>query len=248
MGFLKKVWKDRITEYPTRRALTKTDGSSELVTVSREEGNVSQEGDAFSSENMNDLEERISAGFDEVSNLADTVPYNLIPFPYYESSHTDNGIEWTVNEDGTVTANNTATNSSEFTIAPRLGGNNPFILPAGTYTVSGCPIGGGSATYSLNVLKTSDSGTNERVALDYGNGATFTLDKETRIGVNFYVMKGQTVNNLTFEPMIAEGNEKKTYHKGFQTVYELSQAVPKGLQFRVENGKLQFRYDSEVWT
>lgn len=59
MGFVNKVWKNRISEYPTRRTLTKEDGSTELVTVSRSEGTVSQEGDAFSADNMNDLEQRI---------------------------------------------------------------------------------------------------------------------------------------------------------------------------------------------
>ena len=66
MSYEKKEWKDRIAEYPTRRQLEKSDGSSELVTVSRAEGNISQEGDAFSAENMNALEERISNGFEEL--------------------------------------------------------------------------------------------------------------------------------------------------------------------------------------
>lgn len=66
-AWAKKVWKDRKTEYPTRRTLTKTDGSQEIVTVERKEGNISQEGDAFSAANMNDLEERIDAGFTEVT-------------------------------------------------------------------------------------------------------------------------------------------------------------------------------------
>lgn len=67
MSYEKKEWKDRIAEYPTRRQLEKSDGSSELVTVSRAEGTISQEGDAFSAENMNALEERISNGFEEVN-------------------------------------------------------------------------------------------------------------------------------------------------------------------------------------
>ena len=37
MSYEKKEWKDRIAEYPTRRQLEKSDGSSELVTVSRAE-------------------------------------------------------------------------------------------------------------------------------------------------------------------------------------------------------------------
>lgn len=70
MGFVKKVWKNRISEYPTRRTLTKEDGSTELVTVSRSEGTVSQEGDAFSADNMNDLETRVDNALNEAnSNL-----------------------------------------------------------------------------------------------------------------------------------------------------------------------------------
>lgn len=60
MAFTKKTWKDRITEFPTRRTLTKSDGSTEIVTVARAEGTVSQEGDAFNAASMNDLEERIN--------------------------------------------------------------------------------------------------------------------------------------------------------------------------------------------
>lgn len=67
MAFAKKTWKDRIAEFPTRRRLTKEDNTSELVTVAREEGTLSQEGDAFSAENMNDLERRIDAEFTEVN-------------------------------------------------------------------------------------------------------------------------------------------------------------------------------------
>lgn len=67
MAFVKKTWKDRIAEFPTRRRLTKEDNTSELVTVAREEGTLSQEGDAFSAENMNDLESRIDAEFTEVN-------------------------------------------------------------------------------------------------------------------------------------------------------------------------------------
>lgn len=61
--FEAKTWKDRITEYPTRRTLTKEDGTTEIVTVARNEGTVSEAGDAFSAENMNNLERRIAAGF-----------------------------------------------------------------------------------------------------------------------------------------------------------------------------------------
>lgn len=71
MAFVKKTWKDRIAEFPTRRRLTKSNGDSELVTVAREEGTLSQEGDAFSAENMNDLESRVDNAISEInSNLS----------------------------------------------------------------------------------------------------------------------------------------------------------------------------------
>lgn len=67
MAFSLKTWVNRISEYPNRRKLTHEDGSTELVTVSRAEGQISAEGNAFSAEEMNDLENRIKGGFDEVN-------------------------------------------------------------------------------------------------------------------------------------------------------------------------------------
>lgn len=71
MSFIKKVWKNRKTEHPNRRELSKEDGSRELVTVSRREGKISEEGDAFSAENMNDLEKRIEDGFSVCTESTD---------------------------------------------------------------------------------------------------------------------------------------------------------------------------------
>ena len=73
MAFVKKTWKDRIAEFPTRRRLTKEDNTSELVTVAREEGTLSQEGDAFSAENMNDLESRIDEEFTALNGKLDNI-------------------------------------------------------------------------------------------------------------------------------------------------------------------------------
>lgn len=75
MGFIKKIWKDRISEFPTRRSLTKTDGTSELVTVARSEGMISEEGDAFSAENMNDFENRVANGFSELNEKTSNEVY-----------------------------------------------------------------------------------------------------------------------------------------------------------------------------
>lgn len=60
MAYAKKVWKDRQTEYPTRRRLSPT-GTEDVYDVSRDEGLVIEEGDAFSAANMNDLEDRVAS-------------------------------------------------------------------------------------------------------------------------------------------------------------------------------------------
>lgn len=90
MSFVTKTWKDRISEFPNRRTLTNTsDSTTQLVTVSRTEGTISEEGDAFSASNMNDLENRIKNAFDTgVSTIYNatittdwvdsTAPYNQI--------------------------------------------------------------------------------------------------------------------------------------------------------------------------
>lgn len=99
MAFSKKTWLDRIAEYPTRRRLKKSDGTDEIVSVSREEGAISQEGDAFSAANMNDLEDRVASEFNSLnlkmdgklsykqiaiakpkSTIKITVPYNSAGF------------------------------------------------------------------------------------------------------------------------------------------------------------------------
>lgn len=83
MAFAKKIWKDRIAEFPTRRRLTKEDNTSELVTVAREEGTLSQEGDAFSAENMNDLENRIDAEFTEVNGNFENLNGRALDYQNY---------------------------------------------------------------------------------------------------------------------------------------------------------------------
>lgn len=64
MSFIKKLWKDRVSEYPNRRTIN--DGyTTKRVTVGRDEGNISEEGTPFNAANMNDLEDRIYAAIEQ---------------------------------------------------------------------------------------------------------------------------------------------------------------------------------------
>lgn len=73
--FSKKTWLDRQSTYPSRRRLTST-GTADIYDVSREEGTVTQTGDAFSASNMNDLESRIE-DFAEITPASYTLFDNI---------------------------------------------------------------------------------------------------------------------------------------------------------------------------
>lgn len=73
MAFVTKTWVDRISEHPNRRLLSPT-GTANTYDVTRDEGTVTRDGDAFSAANMNNLESRILNGFEEAASLGQTVP------------------------------------------------------------------------------------------------------------------------------------------------------------------------------
>lgn len=69
MSYQAKTWKDTVAEYPTRRILTNvSDNTETIVTVERSVGTISQQGDKFNAETMNNLEDRIDNAFTEVSS------------------------------------------------------------------------------------------------------------------------------------------------------------------------------------
>ncbi len=75
MSFVTKEWKDRIVEFAGRRKLTNVSTSAvEIVDVERNEGTISQAGDAFSAANMNNLEERISNEFTSINENLKQLP------------------------------------------------------------------------------------------------------------------------------------------------------------------------------
>ena len=61
----RKVWVNRQSEHPSRRKLTPTGNDGEYD-VSRSEGVIMEDGDAFDADTMNDLERRVAAGFTEL--------------------------------------------------------------------------------------------------------------------------------------------------------------------------------------
>ena len=184
-----------------------TDNSDIHVTVSDKENWNSHPNDVMSSGNPV-----------QIDGLQGGVPFsemvvsgkNLIERPYYVvGDRTFNGITFTDNGDGTITANGTATDRAIYFIRYR----EAFKLRPGNYVLSGCPVGGSNTTYYM-WLGIWDGTSNIYGVFDLGNSTIVTitedmLDKYLVIGC--YVYTGYTADNITFRPQLELGTEATAY-------------------------------------
>lgn len=122
---------------------------------------------------------------------------NLLPFPYFHSSMTNQvGIAYTVNSDGTITANGTATGRSEFVLSV-----NKTNWMSGNYVLSGCPSGGSADTYFLQTINGFS---------DTGSGIKVNNTAELK-RISIIIKKGTTVSNLVFKPQLELGTTPTAY-------------------------------------
>ena len=143
---------------------------------------------------------------------------NLIPYPYTDGTKTLNGVTFTVNNDGTITVNGTATSLTVFFIADT--DNNKIKLSLGvSYSLSGCPVGGDDK-FSLNVQTTSYN----QIFTDFGNGYS-GVTRYTDYYAFITISQGYTANNLVFKPMLNEGSTALPYEPYTQSVLSLPEAV-----------------------
>ena len=126
---------------------------------------------------------------------------NILPYPYMMTSGVVNGITYTVNGDGSVTANGTATENAIFTFFVKSADEPLHFLSNGTYTLSCTQTEGARFMYGP-----VDNGVRGWVTVPY-EGATVTLTDNYFIR-NLYIeiTKGTTVNNFTFCPQVEEGD------------------------------------------
>ena len=126
---------------------------------------------------------------------------NLIPYPYAKGMDTLNGVTFTVNNDGAITANGTATENAIFVFH-----QFDFSLSAGTYTVSGLE-NGGDKTYCLQISRDNYA---ESWNLYNGN-IQINLENTSSMLLQFVIYKGTTVNNVVLKPMLNYGTSALPY-------------------------------------
>ena len=162
----------------------------------------------------------VQGAIDEVSRtLGYTVSKNYIRYPYDDSrvntTGTSEGLSYGVDNKGIVTLNGTSKLEHGFV----LNNSKTLILPKGTYIVSGCPSGGSNTTYSIRIWTYDDDDNVIYVAENFGGETTFTLEKETALGVQIRCWAvGVVFDNVVFKPMISkEGGEYEPYVEDLDT-------------------------------
>lgn len=133
---------------------------------------------------------------------------NLIPFPYYETTKTVNGITFTDNGDGTIAVDGTASSDAVFYFANK----KDIILSGNSFYLSGCPVGGSGSTYDIVFVTFDENNTTISVYNDVGNGKRVTVSENAKT-VNIYIRirSGQTISNLIFHPQLELGSNPTEY-------------------------------------
>lgn len=146
---------------------------------------------------------------------------NLIPYPYTDNSGIQqNGITFTYDSNGIITANGTATANAEFSIMRSV--NLDVPLSPGTYILSGLPTGAGLSSFVYDTYATDIEG---KLAWDRRLLSDFTISVTKpiiRITIKIRIISGYTVNNIKFYPQLELGSAATPYEPYVGTTYPIT--------------------------
>lgn len=153
----------------------------------------------------------------EIDKTSTLQGQNLIPYPYDGTEGNTNGITWTVNDDGSVTANGTASKEAPYSL----------IYPYNLSTMKSLQLGN---TYIISDGLTDEQHTNvgymQLVRYDKNNPTNwkygvfsmkgteiYTANDENTLqyGIRLIIRNGATANNITFKPMLEVGTMSHEY-------------------------------------
>lgn len=195
-----------------------TSGSTDLV----ESGAVYTEIDSINSDLSN---------VDTV--ISENGAKNLLPNK--GTTQTLNGVTFTVNNDGTINANGTATQEFDFYFVTRSTGTDKTSVPKGSYKLTGCPSG--ASNYSLKLTHIVNN-VGEIIGYDTGNGLTFSLLTEgDALGCAIHLGNGAVLSNVTFKPMITLASQPNSDYAHYvpyaKTNRELTEDVENAKRYRL---------------
>ena len=202
--FNAEAWKGRnpisvnLDEYPT--------AVKWLVFIKRSSPNVEMTGKIYPQVELSDAATEYTPYIDPSTVKVRRCGKNI--FGVAAKSQTINGVTFTVNTNGSVTATGTAEKTTF------IGLGSLVLKPDEKYRLSGSPSGSGFDTYLLYI----HNNTTGADIYDLGEGKVFT-GKDGDLGVTIAVYAGNTVNNLTFRPMVVYGEESGDFEPYNGTSY-----------------------------
>lgn len=134
-------------------------------------------------------------------------------FDFHSEPLTNNGITFTQNEKGGITANGALSGGTD---AIYYLTSTWTAFPDGEYILTGCPANGGRATYRIDVYKEGW----QVVGFDNGQGLKFTLSND-KIRIRIIVFSS-SVENVEFYPMLRRKDDLDAeFIKGKETIFPL---------------------------
>ena len=111
------------------------------------------------------------------------------------------GVTWTINSDGTIKANGTASggDSTLYYVSSSNDATAGITIPKGKYTYTCLTSAGSDTTFRSEIYNLTNPA---RIGWDYGEGVTFTLTAATKVLGSINIRSGQTVTNEIFKPML----------------------------------------------
>lgn len=153
----------------------------------------------------------------EIDKTSTLQGQNLIPYPYDGTEGNTNGITWTVNDDGSVTANGTASKEAQYSLiypynlstmkSLQLG--NTYIISDGLTDEQHTNVG-----YMQLVRYDKNNPTNWKYGVSSMKGTEiYTANDENTLqyGIRLIIRNGATANNITFKPMLEVGTMSHEY-------------------------------------
>ena len=191
----------------------KTDGSNQTVNVEAQNGETQDLSGYATNDDLDNIVPKNTSNGETVS-VNDAIAYkafdfevdgsseqvtttgkNLLPYPYVETEKTENGITYTVNDNGSVLLNGTATSDTFLILFGDIAGTS-------TYDIPGDYVSGGTSDAHVRAV----SRLNGEYHLIADNTSGFTkIDKSvyTKGYVEIKITAGKTFNNVTVYPMLS---------------------------------------------
>ena len=148
------------------------------------------EGETISVDNVHPIEHKMRVGVKSKNLL-----------PCQAASQTLGGVEFTVNEDGSIAVNGTASENILFQVSE-------ITLGKGKYRLSGCPVIANSSTNCCLYCLASEANT---YCFDTGNGNALVPNLPTTAKVYIRIAPNFECKNLIFYPMLSIGVKAADY-------------------------------------